>query len=167
MLGRLPLFHGGTGCYLWSVWCPGKAIWFQEDAAALLSPSLYEQLILPADTAIARAFERTVVHLHPTRFNAARHLLDTEVTAIEVNVDHDGPRASSRADLYRSILRRKPLLVWGDLLPEDLEFLMTDLPHEGLAVGAVVTSVEKAHAMWEEAMRLLGRRTRGGGDRDL
>jgi hypothetical protein len=154
VLEQLPMFHGGTGSFLWGIWSPGKAIWFQEDAAALLSPSLYEQFILPADRSIVRAFDRTVVHVHPTQFNAARHLLDTDVAVIELNVDHDGPRAASMADLLRSILSRKPLLIWGDLLPEDLDFLMTELPHRGLAINAVVASVEEAHAIWDAASRL-------------
>lgn len=153
MLEQLPLFHGGTGAFQWCLWSPGKTIWFLEDAAALLSPTLYERFILQADAAIARAFDRTVVHVHPTTFNPARYLLNTDVGVIELNVDHDGPRASSMAALYRAILRRKPLFAWGDLLPEDLEFLMTELPHRGLAIGAVVASVEEAHEMWDVAMR--------------
>ena len=38
LLDHLPLFHGGTGSLMWGLWCPGKMIWLQEDAAALLSP---------------------------------------------------------------------------------------------------------------------------------
>ena len=53
LLGRLPSFHGGTGSFLFSLWCPGKMIWLQEDAVALLSPALYEQFIYPADCRIA------------------------------------------------------------------------------------------------------------------
>lgn len=159
ILERLPRFHGGTGAFLWGIWSPDRTIWFQEDAAALLSPSLYEQFILPADRLIERSFDRTIVHIHPTQFNAARHLLDTDVSAIELNIDHDGPRAALLADLLRSILSRKPLLIWGDLLPEDLDFLMTELPHRGLAINVVVDSVEQAHATWDAASRLRSRRT--------
>ena len=62
------------------------------------------------------------------------------------------------ADLLRSILSRKPLLIWGDLRPEDLDFLMSELPHRGLAINAVVASVEEAHAIWDTASRLRSAR---------
>jgi len=144
LLERLPMFHGGTGSFLYGLWGPGKLIWLQEDAAALLSPGLYREFILPADRAIASAFERVVVHLHPTRFLPVKELVDTSLAAIEVHIDRDGPRAESLESRYREILARKPLYVWGDVTEADLEFLLTRLPSQGLAVNVVVDSPEQA-----------------------
>jgi Uroporphyrinogen decarboxylase (URO-D) len=152
LIDRLPLFHGGTGAMLYGLWCPGKMILLQEDAAALLSPALYEQFIYPADREIARVFENCMIHLHPTRFIPTKYLVNSQLAGIELHIDHDGPRAEALADHYRLILERKPLLVWGDLTEADLEFVLTQLPRPGLAVILVADSVEDAHRMWDKAM---------------
>ena len=63
-------------------------------------------------------------------------------------------RAEALEKHYLAVLAEKPLLVWGDVTNADLEFLLTRLPHRGLAVNVVVNSVEEAHAIWETAMLL-------------
>ena len=150
LLGRLPLFHGGTGSFFYALWCPGKMIWLQEDAAALLSPALYERFIYPADCRLASAFENSVIHLHPSRFIPSRQLVQTNLAAIELHIDHDGPRAAALESHYRTVLESKPLLIWGDLTDADLEFIFTRLPHQGLAVNVVVSSVEQAQELWRK-----------------
>ena len=155
LLDRLPLFHGGTGSYFYGLWCPGKTIWLQEDAVALLSPALYEEFIYPADCRIAGAFEHTAMHLHPTRPIPAGPLVRSGITAIELHIDHDGPRAAELEKHYREILAQKPLLIWGDVTEADLEFILTRLPHRGLAVNLMVKDAAQAHAQWERAMSLI------------
>jgi hypothetical protein len=147
LLDRLPLFHGGTGSFSYSLWCPGKMIWLQEDAVALLSPKMYREFIYPADCRIAAALEHTIMHLHPTRLIPSKLLADTDLAAIELHIDHDGPRACGLEEHYRTILAVKPLLIWGDLTGADLDFVFERLPHPGLAVNVVVSSVEEAHAI--------------------
>ena len=154
LLERLPLYHGGTGGYMYSLWCPGKTIWLQEDAVALLSPQLYRRFIFEADCRIARAFEHTALHLHPSRVIPSDDLIKSGIDVIELHIDHDGPRAAALEKHYRTILAAKPLLVWGDVTEADLEFLLRELPHQGLAVNLVVGSPEQAHATWDRAMRL-------------
>jgi hypothetical protein len=147
LLDALPLFHGGTGSFFYGLWSPGRMIWLQEDAVALLSPALYREFIYPADCRIARAFENAIVHLHPTRFIPSRELVATDLAAIELHIDHDGPHAAALEEHYRTILAVKPLLVWGDLTEADLEFVLTRLPQRGLAVNVVVESVAQAHEL--------------------
>jgi len=154
LLEHVPPFHGGTGSFLFSLWCPGKMIWTQEDAAALLSPALYDEFVYPADCEIAGAFEHTAMHLHPTRFIPVAQLMATRTAVMELHIDHDGPRAETLETRYRGILDAKPLLIWGDVTQADLEFILTRLPHRGLAVNIVVPTVEAAHETWERAMRL-------------
>jgi hypothetical protein len=149
---RLPVFHGGTGSFFYGLWCPGKMIWLQEDAVALLSPRMYEEFIYPADCRIASAFENAVIHLHPARVIPSKLLVKTDLAAIELHIDHDGPRAEALSEHYRTILAEKPLLIWGDLTEADLEFVFTRLPKEGLAVNVVVASVDEARAVWDRAM---------------
>ena len=150
---RLPPFFGGTGSFFYGLWCPGKMIWLQEDAVALLSPALYDQFIYPADCRIAESFEHAVMHLHPTRFVPSRQLAATKLAAIELHVDHDGPRAESLQTHYRTVLENKPLLIWGDLTDTDLQFVLTRLPLEGLAVNVVVGSAAEARALWQRTRR--------------
>ena len=154
LLEHLPLFNGGTGSFLYSLWSPGKTIWLQEDAAALLSPALYEEFIYPANCRLAEAFEHTVIHLHPSRFIPTGHLVRSGIDVIELHIDHDGPRAESLLSHYLTILPAKPLLIWGDLSEDDLEFVMTRLPQQGLAVNVVISSPEEGAALWDRAMRL-------------
>ena len=149
LLDRLPLFHGGTGSFSYSLWCPGKMIWLQEDAIALLSPALYEKFIYPADCRIAESLPNTIMHLHPTRFIPSRQLASSQLAAIELHIDHDGPRAQALEPHYRTVLDAKPLLIWGDLTGADLDFVFSRLPHRGLAVNVVVESVPEAQAIWE------------------
>jgi hypothetical protein len=154
LLDHLPLFHGGTGSLIWGMWCPGKMIWLQEDAAALLSPALYEKFIYPEDCRIAQAFDHCLMHLHPARFIPDGYLVNTELGAIELHLDHDGPPAEALASHYESILARKPLLIAGDVTDADLESILR-LPHRGLAVGVVTPSAEEAHRIWSRARGLL------------
>jgi hypothetical protein len=83
----------------------------------------------------------------------------TETDVIELHIDHDGPRAEALEKHYRAILDGKPLLIWGDVTDADLEFVLTRLPHRGLAVNMVVPSVEAAHQAWDRAMNLASTST--------
>ena len=152
LLAHLPPFHGGTGAFFYSLWCPGETIWLQEDAIALLSPALYEQFILPADLRIAQCFENAIIHLHPTRFIPSRQLISSNLAAIELHSDHDGPRAETLEQHYRTVLGSKPLLIWGDLTDADLDFIFSRLPHHGLAVNVVVASRKEARVIWDRVM---------------
>ena len=125
LLDHLPRFHAGTGSFFYALWLPGEHIWLQEDALALLSPRLYEQFIYPADCRIAAAFEHTLIHLHPTRFIPSKLLAASPLSALELHIDHDGPRAAALAAHYETMLAAKPLYVWGDITAEDLECLLT------------------------------------------
>jgi len=78
---------------------------------------------------------------------------------IELHIDHDGPRAKALEMHYRAILAGKPLLIWGDVPNADLDFVMTQLPHQGLAVNTVISSVEAAQQMWERVADLFRARS--------
>ncbi len=156
LLGHLPLYHGGTSSWFYGLWMPGKAIWMQEDAAALLSPRLYDEFILPADARIAGAFEHTIVHLHPARFIPAESLARTGIDAIELHVDYGGPTARDLLPVHREILKQKPLFIFGEMPPADIDALLEHLPWKGLALDLVVPSVEEAHRVSDHLQRILG-----------
>ncbi|MEN6536627.1 MAG: hypothetical protein ABFD89_23425 [Bryobacteraceae bacterium] len=152
VLDRLPMFCGGTGSYLYSLWCPGKTIWLQEDAVALLSPTLFERYIFPADCRIAEAFEHVAIHLHPTRYIPSELFSRSPIDAIELHIDHVGPRVQALTQHYRTVLKSKPCLIWGELTITDLDFLLSELPAQGLAINIVMGSVEQARRTWKYAM---------------
>jgi hypothetical protein len=157
LLNRLPLFHGGTNGLIYGIWSPGKMIWLQEDASALLSPALYEKFIYPADCRIACAFERVIVHLHPSRFLPVEYLARTEVGAFELSRDSFGPSAEAHYPQLKKLIDARPLLVYGAATAEDVEFMLTRLPHRGLAISLPVESAAEAEAIWERALETISR----------
>jgi hypothetical protein len=157
LLRNAPLYHGGTGAFFYNAWTPGKTIWMQEDAAALLSPALYDEFIRRADDAICRSFEHSVIHMHPSRFIPVDAFLEMPVSAVELHFDRGGPSAPELHPVHRKILARKPLFVYGDLSEKDLDFMIENLPWEGLAINMVSPSVERAREMWERFQRSVQR----------
>jgi hypothetical protein len=145
---KIQLFHGGTGAFFYSVWCPGKTMWLQEDAAAILSPSVYDDLIYPSDLEIIRNFENTVIHFHPSKFFPLDRLISSDISVIEIHIDKGGPRAQDLFEKYLRVLEKKPLIIWGDMSEGELDFIMEKVPHRGLLVNMVVSSQEEADRIW-------------------
>jgi len=158
LLDRLPLFHGGTGAFFYGVWCPGKTIWYQEDAAALLSPALYEQCIFESTRRIADSFPHSVIHLHPSSFVPIEYLMKTPLSAIELHRDTGGAGIEELFGYHRTVLAKKPLILWGNLSENEFESILTRLPHRGLAVIAAVESLPQCQTFWDLAMRIIQER---------
>lgn len=74
--------------------------------------------------------------------------LDAGMTAIEMHIDCAGPRAEDLFDIHRKIQISAPLLIWGNLSDRDFDWLITELPPEGLAIIAVVDGPEQAEEYW-------------------
>jgi hypothetical protein len=143
-LKRIPPFHGGIGTYFFGLWAPLGTVWLQEDSAALLNPSLFADFILPQDQRIISAFPHSIFHLHPTKHFPYRELLDTDLLAIELHVDTGGPSVRKLTPIYKEILASKPLLIWGEIAQDNLEYLVGTLPAQGLAVNVAVDNVDEA-----------------------
>jgi hypothetical protein len=151
-LEAIPLYQGGTGS-LYSLWAPAQVVTLQEDNAALLSPRLYEAFIYPHDAAIAAAFDTCIFHLHPARYIPYRPLLDSAVSVVELHIDRGGASARELLSVYREILERKPLLVWGDISDADMDVLLGEIGPQGVAIVPVVATPEEAWRMWERMGR--------------
>ncbi|MHB0913033.1 MAG: uroporphyrinogen decarboxylase/cobalamine-independent methonine synthase family protein [Armatimonadota bacterium] len=149
MMERLPLFHGGTGAFFYSVWCPGKTIWMQDDAMALLSPDMHELFIHSHNCRIAEAFEHSVMHLHPSWSTPVDHALETGIDVVELHRDRGGRTAEELYDSHTKVLSEKPLIVWGDITERDMDFILDHLPHKGLAINVTVGSKEQAKQFWD------------------
>jgi hypothetical protein len=148
-IDRFPAFHGGTGSYFYNLWMPGRGAWIQEDAAALLSPQLFEPLVLPALGKVIDHLDSVIIHLHPTGYIPIDLLVETNLLAIELHIDKGGPSAEALLPHYRKIQSRKPLVIWGDLTDADLVFIKQNLDTSSLAVLPVIESPEQADAIWK------------------
>ncbi|MBN1557444.1 MAG: hypothetical protein JW951_04790 [Lentisphaerae bacterium] len=147
-LARIPAFHGGVGSFYYHAWAPAGTVWHQEDAAALLSPDIYDTFIRPCDRRISESFGGCIMHMHPAGFYPVDACLDMpRLTAVELHIDRGGPSAEALCDTHRRILERKPLLIWGELSAADLDWIFGKLPSRGLAVLAAVRDPAEAAAI--------------------
>jgi hypothetical protein len=147
-LDVIPEFHGGTGSFYYATWLPGRGVWLQEDASALMSPQLFGEFVAPAVNRIAASFDTTVIHLHPSAYIPVEYLVQTPLDAIELHIDFGGPRAEELFPYYRRILDHKPLIIWGDLTPDDIDFIARKLDRRALALLPVVKSRQQAEQIW-------------------
>ncbi len=152
-LEHIPSFHGGIGSFYYNMWAPAGTVWHQEDAAALLSPELYDQFIRPYDERIVAALDGCIMHQHPTRFVPTDFYLEMNFTALELHVDQSGPRAEDLYATHIKILERgMPLLIWGHLSDADLDWIFSRLPAPGLAVMTTVSEPAEAGRVWQRCL---------------
>lgn len=152
-LQHIPLFHGGVGSFYYNLWAPKGTVWHQEDAAALLSPHLYDEFIREHDERIVAAFDGCIMHQHPTKFVPTEFYLKMGFKALELHVDKGGPSARELHAQHLKILEHVPLLIWGNLSPADLDWIFNNLPVEGVAVMAVVDDALQAANLWKTYMK--------------
>ena len=136
----IPSFHDGH-CSWFGVWAPGSVVRTQCDASALIGPQWYESYVLPFDLAICRAFDYSVIHLHSGFLGTVEGLLNEDVpTAIQVAIDPGafGPPPLELLPAFRRIMERKPLLIEGRLTQRELDVLLSELPPDGLFIGAAL-----------------------------
>lgn len=151
-LKHIPLYHGGVGSFYYNMWAPAGTVWHQEDAVALLSPRLYNDFIREHDERIVAAFDACIMHQHPTKFVPTEFYLKMGFAALELHIDGGGPSARELHGQHLRMLEKVPLLIWGTLSPEDLEWIFR-LPEQGLAVMAVVDDALQAAEMWKQYVR--------------
>jgi hypothetical protein len=149
-LENIPDFHGGLGSFYYYMWAPEGTVWHQEDAAALLSPALYEEFIRPRDQRIINALPHVVMHSHPTGYVPVDSYTEMDFLALEHHIDEGGPSAEDLYDRHLKMLESGPLIIWGYLKPRDLDWLFKKLPVEGLAILAAVRDPQEAENVWRE-----------------
>jgi hypothetical protein len=151
-LRHIPEFHGGVGSFYYNMWAPAGTVWLQEDAAALLSPDLYDKFIRKHDYRIAESFPGCIMHQHPTKFLPTDRYLEMPFIALELHVEEQGPYAKDLYEIHSKILERKPLLIWGKLSDSDLDWIFDKLPYRGLAVMTMVDTPDQATGIWQKYM---------------
>lgn len=157
-------FHGGwaAGGYPSRLWAPGATVLYnQEDAAAILSPRIFRQVLQPLEAAIASDADVAFMHLHSGCLYPARILLDdASYAVIQVNYDHAGtsPRLEAILPVLRDVIARKPLLLWGEFTMDEMGLLLDELGPSGLSLQPVVSTESQAMAFKEEFYSLCSRR---------
>jgi len=138
-------FQGGYAMGFYHLWCPGPCLWFQDDLVALLSPALYRKYFYEMNVQMCQGYEYTLCHLHPTSFFILDDLLQIEgLKTIQINKDLGGPSIAEMLPEFQKVLRKKRLVIWGDLDQTDLELILVELPYEGLYVHIVAPTVAEA-----------------------
>jgi hypothetical protein len=149
-LELIPTFYGGIGTYSYNLWAEIDTVFLQEDAAALLSPDLYDEFIRPCNEEIVKAFHGCIIHQHSTGFVPVESYIKMGMTALEIHRDTGGASCEEMYDCYLSILKSKPLLIWGSLTEMDLDFIFQKIPPQGLAAVAFVKDIAEAESLWEK-----------------
>jgi hypothetical protein len=128
-------YHGGYGIGYYSIWCPGKCFWFQDDLNALLSPQLYETFVLEPHTVLASSYDYTLFHLHPASFYVIDYLIEIDgLGVIEINKDFGGPSVEAMLPVLQKVQQKKNLVVWGDFTEEELELVKRSVDPQGLYI---------------------------------
>lgn len=137
---RIPRYHGGCYDAQYRLWTPGTTARLQEDAIAVMSPTLYTDFIQPVDKRIASSFDNTFMHLHATSMIVLDELLEVEdIKAFEVNKDVGGPPMEWIMPYLQKIQAAgRSLILRGDFTPEDARLIMDSLNPAGLYIYSLV-----------------------------
>ena len=147
---RIPDFYGGIGSFYYNAWAPKGTIWHQEDAAAILSPELYGEFIQKWDEQIVNAFDGCIMHQHSNGYFPYEYYINMDFTALELHIDSGGPSAESLHPVYTQIMNHKPLIIWGDIPENDMDWIFHNLSPHGLAVITVVKNEKEAGRLWKK-----------------
>jgi hypothetical protein len=145
-------FHGGQCAGRRRVWTPGTCMLYQDDAAAMLSPSLFREFISPHEHEILKQYTRTMIHTHSATL---RIMIDgllslRSLHAIEVQFDPSGPSLPALLSLFKRIQEHKALLISGelaDLTMDGIKLLLKELSPHGLCLLPKVNTETEADAL--------------------
>lgn len=144
------------------IWMPGKFIWLQEDAMALLSPALYQKLIYSADCRITENFGHAAFHLHATALWAIEELLRVpHLEVIELNRESATFDVEGTYEGWKKIQSKLPLVVWAEYSDDFDEWMLRflrEIPFAGVNFQIAMSGscVEEAIAVKKRFLRLVG-----------
>ena len=126
----------------------------QEDCAALLSPDLFKRFLLPVSREQCRAAKVNFIHLHSSCLYPVDILLEHLCyDVLEINIDHPGGSSPDLPELLPVLARiqaeRMPLLLWGELMPDQWSCLRNELSPVGLSLQPIVRRAEEMPALLE------------------
>ena len=148
-------FHGGYAIGFYHLWTPGKAIWYQEDLSLLMSPQNYSDYIVGTSINICEGYDYTLTHLHPASFLHLDSILSIKgLKAVQINKDVNGPTILEMLPECKRVLAAdKRLVIFADLVEEEIDNLLDNLPAEGLFFNIVAPTVERARELNEYILK--------------
>ena len=152
-LSLLERFSGGYAVGQYQLWAPEKCLRIQDDAMAVLSPSLYREFILPHTEAMAGLADYSLMHLHLTSGPYVDDICKIAgLRALEYDIDEGAEHVADNIGTFRKIQAAgKNLVIKARLDDHDLESLR-QLDYSGLCVIPVI--YEGARAV--EIMKFFG-----------
>jgi hypothetical protein len=145
-------FHGGQCAGRRRVWTRGTCMLYQDDAAAVLSPALFREFVLPHEHEILKPYARTMIHTHSgtLRIMIEGLLSLQSLAAIEVQFDPSGPSLPALLGTLKRIQDHKALVIsgeLGDLTLEGIQLLRRELSPRGLCLLPKVRAEAEADAL--------------------
>ncbi len=131
-----------AGGYPSKVWTARTVTYYQEDSAAVLNPQLFAEHLLLLARRTKPLADIHFIHLHSSCLYMVDALLaDDTFAVIEVNLDHPG--SSPPLAQYLPVLRRiqqagRPLLLWGEIGPQEWDLIQETLSPSGLSIQPIV-----------------------------
>ena len=147
--GVIPAWHEthAAGGYPSRVWSKRTVAYNQEDSAALLSPQLFKDILLPLERKMCQTADINFIHLHSGCIYPIEILLkDDSYAVLEINIDHDGSGASlgRMMPLLKLIQEAKrPLLLWGEIDDNGWNQIQTELSPVGLSIQPIIKTPEE------------------------
>jgi len=135
-----PAFCGGYILPQNEIWVSKKPLRFQEDASALISPSIYEEFLLPGDKKIVSLSKYNMIHLHTTSLHLLDYFLNNEnVGIIQISKD-DGFEDMNKLiqSLQKIQTRVKCLILRGVFSAEELLLIRRNVSPAGFCIHSVV-----------------------------
>jgi hypothetical protein len=138
-LELIPSFHGGY-CSSYGVWAPGMCVRTQDDVSALFSAEHCRRFVLPSQERIAASFDYSLVHLHSGSLHTADLYAAGNIKALQVSLDPPlgAERTKRLLPILLRMMEKKPLIVTGELIQAELDYLLSGLPAAGLCLAVEV-----------------------------
>jgi hypothetical protein len=135
-------------------WAPERLLWLQEDAMALLSPTLYSTFVLPVDGHLASLFPAVAFHLHGNALWAIEDLIHIpDIDILELNLEAALCDVPGTFAGWKRIQQHKPLVMWrlyDKDFPRWLERVQREFPARGLSIQVTVRNLEDARQVQTE-----------------
>jgi len=150
----IPPLAGGY-CDYYSMWMPGRSVYFTTDFSGVFSPGMYREHLFLYDQSYAESVERTWVHVHSGgqthqvgNFLAMRNVIGIQI----VNDFPAGPPLVDLTDLLRKIQRTHCLILRKFSLAE-LRPVLGELSPVGLFLDfpcATVAEAKETAGNWDD-----------------
>ena len=75
---------------------------------------------------------------------------------IEINKDVDGPSIEDMLPVFKKVLAKKRLLIWGEFTEEEIALMVKELPSRGLMLHLVAPDVESVQSQADMILRFPG-----------